>query len=134
MNVDFTGEWSADLTRSRLHGPPPKEIQFAIAHSEPVLQAELRMTMVDGSVLNAVFRARTTGERVTNTVLGSEWQTEAVWVGPELMIESWVKQPNRVSHFRDYWSLSIDGRTLTMEHRDDDLAGQITILRRVDGL
>lgn len=132
MNVDFTGDWSADLAASRLHGPPPKEVRFSIVHSEPMLDAELTMTMMDGSVVQLVFRARTTGERVANTVSGSEWQTEAVWVGPELMIESWVKHPSRELHFRDYWSLSSDGRTLTMEHRDDDLAGQLTILRRVD--
>lgn len=90
------------------------------------------MTMLDGSVVHAVFCARTTGERVANTVMGSDWQTEALWVGRELMIESWVQQPNRELHFCDYWSLSSDGRTLTMEHRGDDLAGQLTILRRVD--
>ena len=132
MNVDFTGHWLADLTASRLHGPPPKEIQFSIVHSEPTLQAKLTMTMMDKSVVRLVFNARTTGERVFNTLLGSEWHTEAVWVGQELMIESWVKHPNRELHFRDYWSLSSDGRTLTMEHRDDDLAGQLTILQRVD--
>jgi hypothetical protein len=26
------------------------------------------------------------------------------------------------------WSLSSDGQTLTMEHRNDDLAGQLTVL------
>lgn len=52
------------------------------------------------------------------------------WVGRELLIESWVKQGERDLHFRDYWSLSSDNETLTMEHRDDDLAGQITIVER----
>ena len=132
MNVDFTGQWLADLAVSRLHGPPPKEIQFSILHSEPALKAELRMTMMDGSIMNMVFNARTTGQRVVNTVLGSEWHSEAVWVGSELLIKSWVNHPSRELHFRDYWSLSSDHRTLTMEHRDDDLAGQLTILRRVD--
>lgn len=34
--------------------------------------------------------------------------------------------------FRDYWSLSGDGRTLTMAHLDDDLTGHTTILNRRD--
>jgi hypothetical protein len=33
--------------------------------------------------------------------------------------------------FRDYWSVSDDRRTLTMTHRDDDLAGQVTVLERI---
>jgi hypothetical protein len=33
-------------------------------------------------------------------------------------------------HFCDYWSLSPNGQTLSMEHRNDDLAGQKTVLER----
>jgi hypothetical protein len=38
-----------------------------------------------------------------------------------------VKIEHRV---KDHWSLSDDGRTLTMAHRDDDLAGQVAVLER----
>jgi hypothetical protein len=37
----------------------------------------------------------------------------------------------RELHFRDCWSLSPNGQILTMEHRDDDLAGQIAVLQRM---
>jgi hypothetical protein len=47
------------------------------------------------------------------------------------LIESWMNVGGRDVHFRDYWFLSSDGRTLTMEHRDDDLRGQITLFERV---
>ena len=69
MNVDFTGEWSADLAASRLHVPPPNEILFSIAHSEPALQAELRMTLVDPT---ASFTFAITG-RSRVTVARSPW-------------------------------------------------------------
>lgn len=35
------------------------------------------------------------------------------------------------SDFLDYWSLSSDGQKLIMEHRGDDLAGQITFLQKM---
>jgi len=52
------------------------------------------------------------------------------WVGNELLIESSVNFGEGQSHFLDYWSLSDDGQTLVMEHRGDDLAGQITFLEK----
>lgn len=130
MNVDFTGTWTADLAASTLRGPMPRQIVFSIAHAAPDLRAELTMTRMDGQSVHTVFVVRTTGEPAENDVLGTEWLSEARWAGPELLIESRVAQGGREVHFRDYWSLSSDGATLTMEHRDDDLAGQITILRR----
>jgi hypothetical protein len=42
-----------------------------------------------------------------------------------------IHMTHRTRVFRDYWSLSDDGATLTMAHRDDDLAGQTTVLKRL---
>jgi hypothetical protein len=41
-----------------------------------------------------------------------------------------MKAPDREFKFKDYWSLSSDGRMLTMAHRNDDLAGQISVLEK----
>jgi hypothetical protein len=41
-----------------------------------------------------------------------------------------METKDRALHFKDYWSLSADGATLTMAHRDDDLAGQTSVLHR----
>jgi len=46
------------------------------------------------------------------------------------VIESRMTTPDRESHFKDHWSLSNDGQTLTMAHRDDDLAGQVSVLEK----
>jgi hypothetical protein len=47
------------------------------------------------------------------------------------VIESWISVGGRNCHFRDHWSLSPGGQILTMEHRDDDLAGQMTVLEKI---
>ena len=60
---------------------------------------------------------------------------KADWEGPVLRIESRMNLGGRDFHFVDFWSLSADGRVLTMEHRDDDLAGQVAVLDKVaDGV
>ena len=64
---------------------------------------------------------------------GVQVRSRSQWMGAELLIESWMNIGGREGHFRDYWSLSSDGGTLKMEHRDDDLAGQTTLLERVTG-
>jgi hypothetical protein len=61
-----------------------------------------------------------------NHVAGAEWLSRSHWVGQELLIEAHVGHAGRQMHFCDYWSLSDDGQPLTMEHRGDDLDGQIT--------
>ena len=53
------------------------------------------------------------------------------WTKEVLLIESWISVGGRNCYFRDHWSLSPDGQILTMEHRDDDLAGQMTVLEKM---
>ena len=88
----------------------------------------MSITAADDKALRLLFHARTNGEMITNSVAGAEWVSRSRWVGDELLIESDVRQAGRQMHFRDYWLLSADGRRLTMEHRGDDLDGQITVL------
>jgi hypothetical protein len=85
---------------------------------------------MDGSEDRVVFRCRTTGDEITNSIHGAVLRSRSRWQGTELVIESWMNLGGRENYFRDHWSLSADGQVLTMEHRNDDLAGQITVLER----
>ena len=105
-----TGLWEADLQRSRLIGPPPRRILMKIALVDDGLKHAVLVTRDDGEEQRMVVayhgvRAGDAGEVVVELAYGTKV-------------------------FRDYWSLSDDGQTLTMAHRDDDLAGQITVLER----
>jgi hypothetical protein len=131
MSVDLSGVWAADMKKSRLIGAAPRAMQARIDHQEPELAVEMQMTHGDGSEHRLSFHCLTTGEEVANVLGGVPVRSQSHWAGEELVIESWMNAGGRESHFRDYWSVSADGRTLTMEHRDDDLAGQVTVLERV---
>jgi hypothetical protein len=77
-----------------------------------------------------VFKCVTTGDEITNSMRGALVRSRSRWEGAELVIESWMNLGGRESYFRDHWSLSPDGLVLTMEHRNDDLSGQMTVLER----
>jgi hypothetical protein len=126
---DFTGVWELNLDRSMLRGSAPKRMLVKIEHQEPRLIQRIQLTNADGKEQQVTFTYET-GAETTNPVGGATARTHARWEGTELVIESRMKTPGREFHFKDHWSLSDDGRTLTMAHRDDDLAGQIAVLER----
>ncbi|MGH9728083.1 MAG: hypothetical protein ACRD4V_05760 [Candidatus Acidiferrales bacterium] len=130
MTPNFSGVWRANLEKTRLIGPAAKSITAKINHSPAELFVEIVFAAADGAEHRLRFRAPTTGEEAINTVNGQQWRSSIQWVGPDLLIESWVDMGERKGHFRDFWSLSKDGRSLTMEHRDDDINGQITVLEK----
>jgi hypothetical protein len=106
----LAGLWEADLERCHLMGPPPRRILMKIAHIGDELKHAILVTRADGNEQRMVvaYRSVRPGNR------------------GEVIIE--MTYGDRV--LRDYWSLSDDGQTLTMAHRDDDLAGQTTVLER----
>jgi hypothetical protein len=130
MKIDFSGVWRGNLQKSKLSGALPKALLVRIDHQDPVLVMEMIVTKADDIEDRLFFRGLTTGEEVDNSVHGIQVRSCSTWVGVELVIESKINLGERESVLRDYWSLSNDGRMLTMEHRDDALAGQITLLER----
>jgi hypothetical protein len=132
MRINFTGGWTANLRKSKLLGPPPKAILVKIEQSALELQEEILVTKLDGSEDRVVFKCFINGEQDKSLLNGRPVRGCARWEGNQLVIESWMQVGTREMHFCDCWSLSPDKQTLIMEHRNDDLAGQITILDRAE--
>jgi hypothetical protein len=130
MSPDLRGLWKADLEQSKLLGLTPKAVTVKINHSNSELVVEMLITKADGGEDRVRFSALTTGEEVANQVSGAQMRSRLRWAERELLIESRMKLGGQEAHFCDYWSLSDDGQTPTMEHGDDDLAGQITLFER----
>ena len=130
MRVDFTGTWKANLESSKIPGPAPKELIVKIKHSESDLHETMLVRRADGSQSSVVFRCNTNGDEEFCFLNDRQVRGKAHWEGSELIIETWIPMGNLEAHFRDCWSISSDRNTVRMEHRDDDLAGQLTVLER----
>ena len=130
--IDFTGTWKANLEKSKLLSPQPKSLTMKIAQSQTELHQEIIVTRQDGNEDRITFHCAINGEQNKNSLNGKPIPGSARWQGNELVIESWLHAAERELHFRDFWSLSDDRKTLVMEHREDDLAGQRTVLERME--
>jgi hypothetical protein len=123
---NFSGLWQANLGRSHFRAPVPVKLVMKIVHGEEDLQQAVLATRADGSEERQVLSYSMTGAQSDTQVRGVPLKVRTRWNGPEMVIEATVGE----TVLRDYWSLSEDGLTLTMAHRDDALAGQVTVLER----
>jgi hypothetical protein len=111
-------------------GPPFIRMLAKIDHHEPTLIQTVVVIDANGARRQLKWEFVTSGEDSVNGVGAGQMRTRASWEGEELLIESWLAVGEHTSHFRDYRLLSNSGETMTMEHRNDDLAGQIAVLER----
>lgn len=107
----------------------PAQILVTIEHREPILDQETLVTYENGEEQRLAFRYET-GSDTINHLGDAVARTRAQWQDTELVIHSWLEAAGRELHLKDYWSISEDGKVLTMEHRDDSLAGQIVMYER----
>lgn len=103
------------------------KIRMKIAQQNVELKQAVLITRANGEEERQVLAYFTNGEESTAELRGLPLRLRVRWQGAEMVIEANYGE----KQFRDYWSLSEDGRTLTMEHRDDDLAGQRSVFDRV---
>ena len=127
---NFSGVWKLNLEKSVMRGAMPKQMLVNIEHRDPTVIQQILLTDESGAEQRQVFICRI-GTEMKNAIGGVEFRSSARWYGGELVIESRMNARGRDFYFKDHWSLSAGGRTLTMEHRDDDLAGQIAVLEKM---
>jgi hypothetical protein len=127
---NFTGIWKLNTEKSTIRGALPKQILMNIEHRDPTVIQQILSTDANGAEQRQIFTCRI-GQEIKNGVGGLEVRSRSNWNGQELVIESRMNARGREFYFKDHWSLSKNGRTLTMAHRDDDLAGQISVLEKM---
>ncbi len=129
--TDFNGTWNLDSSKSTFLGPQPAGRTIRIDHRDPQLLQELFVTKADGVQDRAIFSFQTTGEPDESEFNGRAIRATASWKGNALFIETWIESGSGETYLCDCWSLSPDGGTLVMEHRNDALVGQRVVLNRV---
>jgi hypothetical protein len=111
---DFSGIWALNAYRSELAGerPPQSKVQI-VEHKGAELVVTIDEINERGTV-HGVARYTTGGEDVVNDVLGNPMTSSISWEGAVMIMRTWGKFGNADLVLVDRWSMSPDGRTLTI--------------------
>jgi hypothetical protein len=124
---NFSGVWNAAVDRSVFRMAPPRSLRMWITHEGEAISHRVLTVWPDGSERLAELQYAI-GGRVEAQIADRLAVIGAFWRDDILVIESELSDPPM--QLRDHWSMSADGRTLTMAHYDDVLAGQTCVLER----
>jgi hypothetical protein len=110
---DFSGSWKLDADKS-VFGPmpPPTSMTRKVVHSDPALSVEQAQSGPQGDQ-NSTMKYSTDGKETTNSMMGNDVKSKAMWEGKTLVITSAANFGGADVKLTDKWSLADDGKTLT---------------------
>jgi hypothetical protein len=111
---NFTGEWKMNIAKSDFGPiPPPEVLTRSIRHKDPVLEYSSRQKGAQGEITTEI-KYTTDGKPAVNKMNGAEAKGTAKWQGDNLVIESTREVQGIQLSSKEIWSLSGDGKTLTV--------------------
>ena len=114
---DFSGEWKLNLARSNFGSfPAPLGITRTIKQQGSTLTMTIVQKGPQGEITSQLTYT-TDGKPVTNKGQGGDSKGSAQWIGDKLMIESSREIQGSTLTQKDIWTLSPDGKTLTIDSR-----------------
>lgn len=111
---NFTGTWKLNIEKSNFGpAPAPDSRVDKVEHKEPALHVD--STRVQQGVEDKISLSLTTdGKENSNTVNGAELKSKLKWEGAALLIDSAANVEGKAISLKDKWTLSPDGKTLTI--------------------
>lgn len=111
---NFTGEWKINLSKSDFGQlPPPVNYERRIRHAEPAIEMTSHQTGAQGEQ-TLVLKLRTDGRETVNHTRNGDTTSIGKWVGNSLQFQTKHAVTGGDLVSTDTWSLSGDGRTLTV--------------------
>ena len=112
---NLSGEWKLNFAKSNYGKfPAPSSMTRKIAHNDPKLILTTTQKGPQGEVTSKLTYT-TDGKESVNQVAGGEAKGIAQWIGDKLMIESSREFQGVTLRQKDIWTLSADGKTLTID-------------------
>jgi len=112
---NMSGDWKLNLAKSNFGGfPAPQSITQKISHDGLKLTMTIVQKGAQGETTSQLAYT-TDGKPVTNKLQGGESKGSAQWIGDKLMIESSREIQGATLTQKDIWTLSSDGKTLTID-------------------
>lgn len=112
---NFTGEWKMVPGKSDFgQMPAPSSIVQKVTHSDPELKVEQTRTSDRGEFTTSMTYTTDGKECINKTRMG-EWKSTLKWDGDILVIETKADFQGNPVTMTNKWSLSEDGKTLTVD-------------------
>lgn len=112
---NLSGTWKVNISKSDFgHGPAPDARTDKIVHEDPNLKDTITQSNQQGEITYDM-NYFTDGKETTNTIRKNEFKSVAHWEGDQLSIESKGSFGGVATTLKDHWSLSQDGKTLTLQ-------------------
>jgi hypothetical protein len=112
---NLSGEWKLNFAKSNYGKfPAPSSMTRKIAHNDPKLILTTTQKGAQGEVTSKLAYT-TDGKESVNQVAGGESKGIAQWIGDKLIIESSREFQGVTLKQKDIWTLSDDGKTLTID-------------------
>ncbi len=113
--TNFSGTWKLNGSKSD-YGPMPAPEKYVskIKHEDPKLEISSDVSGQQGDY-TAETKYTTDGKECANTVRNFSMKTTLKWDGEVLMFDSKADFNGNEILFKDKWSVSADGKTLTID-------------------
>lgn len=124
---DFSGNWKINAAKTDVGPlPAPEKYEQKIEHNDPSLKFTINQANQMGE-FTSDHTYTTDGAECVNKIRGNEMKSKVTWEGEKLKFESKMNfQGNEVS-FLDKWSLSADGKVMTIERHIASPQGEIDV-------
>jgi len=112
---NLSGEWRLNLAKSNYGAfPAPQSMLRKVTYAEPKLSMHTVQKGAQGEVISDLAYT-TDGKPSVNKMQSGESKGTAQWIGDKLMIESERVVQGATLTQKEIWSLSADGKTLTVD-------------------
>ena len=111
---NFTGDWKLNVSKSDFGGMPgANSMTMKLTHDEPKLKSVVKSSSDMGD-FESEATYTTDGKECTNEIFGSPIKSVLKWDGDTLLIDTKGTFGDAEIAISDKWSLSSDGKTLTI--------------------
>jgi hypothetical protein len=121
---NLSGDWKLNVSKSDLgQMPPPSSMTQKVTHEDPKLKVAVKQS---GDMGDMEWEASytTDGKESVNTIRDSESKSIVKWDGDALTFDTKGKFGDNDFTMKDKWTLSSDGKLLTIERHFSSSYGE----------
>jgi|HubBroStandDraft_1064217.scaffolds.fasta_scaffold149634_3 hypothetical protein len=125
---DFSGTWKLNASKSEFGPmPAPDSLTEKITHQDPSLKANIATTGGMQGDMTYDVNYTTDGKECVNHIADNEFKSTLHWDGDDLVVETKGSFGGNDFTSKDRWTLSSDGKTLTVARHLSSAMGEADV-------